>query len=74
MLPPGVPARVGVEAATPLGWQGWVGDAGVALGIERFGASAPYEEIYRNFGLTADGIVAAAMQVLEKLKVEEAKK
>src|SRR5688572_17059102 len=45
VLPPGIP-RVAVEAAHPMSWQRFVGDNGVVLGIERYGASAPYETIY----------------------------
>jgi len=55
----GVP-RIAVEAAAPQSWYRWVGDQGVIMGIERFGASAPYQRIYREFGLTVDGIVAEA--------------
>jgi transketolase len=59
VLPAGVP-RIAVEAAAPQSWYRWVGDQGVIMGIERFGASAPYQRIYREFGLTVDGIVAEA--------------
>ncbi|MFN2567328.1 MAG: transketolase, partial [Gemmatimonadaceae bacterium] len=51
ILPPGVP-RIAIEAAHPLSWYRWVGDNGVVLGLERFGASAPYERIYEGLGLT----------------------
>ncbi len=60
VLPPEVTARVGIEAGVTLGWERWLGAHGVMLGIDRFGASAPYERIYHEFGLTADAIVAAA--------------
>lgn len=59
VLLPGVP-RVAMEAAHPMSWYRWVGDAGVILGIDRFGASAPYQTIYRELGLTAEKIVEAA--------------
>jgi len=59
VLPPGVP-RIAVEAAAPQPWYRWVGDNGVIMGIERFGESAPYQRIYREFGLTVDGVVAEA--------------
>jgi transketolase len=59
VLPAGVP-RIAVEAAAPQSWYRWVGDQGVIMGIERFGASAPYQRIYKEFGLTVDGIVAEA--------------
>ena len=59
VLPPGVP-RIAVEAAAPQSWYRWVGENGVIMGIERFGESAPYRRIYKEFGLTVDGIVAEA--------------
>src|SRR6267143_1041852 len=59
VLPPGV-RRIAVEAAAPQSWYRWVGENGVIMGIERFGESAPYQRIYKEFGLTVDGIVAEA--------------
>jgi transketolase len=63
VLPSGVP-RIAIEAAHPMSWYRWVGDNGVVLGIERFGASAPYERLYTELGLTVDKIVAAAEGVV----------
>ena len=63
VLPPGVP-RVAIEAAHPMSWYRWVGDNGVVLGIDRFGASAPYEKIYEELGLTVDKLVAAAERLV----------
>jgi transketolase len=65
VLPPGVP-RVSIEAAHPMSWQRWVGSDGVALGIERFGASAPYTRIYEELGLTVKQVVAAASGLVKK--------
>ncbi|MFN2571502.1 MAG: transketolase [Gemmatimonadales bacterium] len=62
VLPPGVP-RIAVEAAAPQSWYRWVGDRGVIIGIERFGESAPYQRIYKEFGLTVDRVVDAARQL-----------
>jgi len=59
VLPPDV-RRIAVEAAAPQSWYRWVGENGVIMGIERFGESAPYQRIYKEFGLTVDGIVAEA--------------
>src|SRR5688500_6995537 len=56
VLPVGV-KRVSIEAGHPMSWQRWVGSDGIALGIERFGASAPYKEIYEHLGITVDKIV-----------------
>jgi transketolase len=59
VLPEGVP-RVAVEAAHPMSWHRWVGDNGMVIGLERYGASAPYERIYQELGLTVDQVVAEA--------------
>ena len=63
VLPPGVP-RIAVEAAAPQSWYRWIGDKGVIMGIERFGASAPYQRIYKELGLTVDAVVARARNLL----------
>ncbi|MBN1266030.1 MAG: transketolase [Anaerolineales bacterium] len=64
VLPPELKARVAVEAGTSQGWHRWVGDSGEVLSIERFGASAPYLEIYEHLGLTVEGVVEAARRTL----------
>ena len=64
VLPPNIKARVSIEAAATLGWQKYVGDEGIAIGIDRFGASAPYKEIYEHFGLTARHMVDEAEHLL----------
>ncbi len=64
VLPPHVKARLAVEAGSPLGWHRWTGDSGDILGIEKFGASAPCEELYRQYGLTVENIVARAKTLL----------
>src|SRR5207244_2669704 len=58
------PARVAVEAAAPQPWYRWVGDHGVVLGLERFGASAPHQRIYRELGLTVENVVRWAKELL----------
>jgi transketolase len=63
VLPAGVP-RVAIEAAHPMPWYRLVGERGAVLGLERFGASAPYQRIYDELGLTVDKLVAAAKQVV----------
>ena len=47
-----------------MGWERWVGDGGAIIGIDRFGASAPYEEIYRNLGLTPEHVAEEAERLL----------
>jgi transketolase len=56
VLPPGIP-RISIEAAATLGWHKWIGENGRAIGLDHFGASAPYKEIYEHFGLTAQRVV-----------------
>ncbi len=65
VLPPGVRARLAVEAGATQGWGEWVGEAGDILGIDRFGASAPAEENFRRYGFTADRVVERARALLE---------
>ena len=64
VLPPGVP-RVAIEAGHPMSWYRWVGENGAILGLDRFGASAPYERIYQELGLTVDEVVAAAKRLVK---------
>jgi len=66
VLPPEVKARVAVEAAHPLTWYRWVGDAGEIIGINHFGASADYKTLYQQFGITTDTVVDAARATLQK--------
>jgi transketolase len=63
VLPNGV-KRIAVEAAHPMSWYKWVGDDGVIIGIERFGASAPYKDIYTHLGLTVDKLVETAKRII----------
>jgi transketolase len=65
VLPPNVTARVSVEAASPFGWERYVGRDGVIIGVDRFGASAPGATVMREYGFTAEHIVAAVKQLLE---------
>ena len=66
VLPPGIRARVSIEAGTPLGWERYVGLDGVAIGLNRFGASAPAGVLYERLGLTAQRMADEAMRVLER--------
>ena len=60
VLPSSVDARISIEAGSTLGWEKYVGKKGKAIGIDRFGASAPAGKIYKEFGLTVDNVVASA--------------
>jgi transketolase len=65
VLPPSLKARLAVEAASPMGWVEFTGDAGGILGIERFGASAPGEVVLKEYGFTAENIAARAEALLK---------
>ena len=67
VLPKAITARVSIEAASTFGWSRYVGLAGEAIGIDHFGASAPAKVLYREFGITADNLVASAKRVLGKV-------
>ena len=64
VLPPAVRARVSIEAAVPMGWREYVGDAGRIVGLDHYGASAAYTVLYEQFGLTKGAVVAAARESL----------
>ncbi|MBA3464033.1 MAG: transketolase [Deltaproteobacteria bacterium] len=64
VLPPDRTQRVSIEAGVTLGWREHVGDKGIAIGIDRYGASAPAEVIYEKLGLTPAAVVAAAKRVI----------
>jgi len=66
VLPPEVTARVAVEAGVALGWERYLGPAGRFIGMNGFGASAPYKELYAHFGITVENVVAAAREILAK--------
>ncbi len=63
VLPPGIP-RVSIEAGSTLGWSRYVGSDGVAIGVDRFGASAPGPVVLKELGITAEHVVEAAVRVL----------
>ena len=56
--------RVGIEAAGPFGWDRWLGPDGTFIGLHGYGASANYEDLYKHFGLTPDGVAAAVRKRL----------
>jgi transketolase len=65
VLPPACSARVSVEAAATLGWERWIGDAGLAVGLDRFGASAPQKDLYEHFGFTPEAIAEHGRKVVK---------
>ncbi len=56
--------RIGVEAACSFGWSRWLGPDGVFIGLDHFGASAPFEDLYREFGITPEAVAAAVRKTL----------
>jgi transketolase len=69
VLPEQIRARVAVEAAASDGWYRFVGREGKVLGLDRFGLSAPAKEVFRECGLTVEGLIAAVREVLEEVPV-----
>jgi transketolase len=67
VLPPDVRARLSVEAGVSLGWERWIGDAGASLSIDRFGASAPGNEVLEHLGFTPDNVATKAQALLERV-------
>ncbi len=66
VFPVSVKARLAVEAGVSQGWKRWVGDQGSIISIEKYGASAPYQLIYKHYGLTVENTVSRAREVLSK--------
>lgn len=66
VLPPGVTARLAIEAASPFGWERYVGQKGGVIGINRYGASAPYKVIAEKLGFTPANVVKRAHELLER--------
>ena len=65
VLPAEVIKRISVEAGSTLGWHKWVGTEGIAMGIDRYGESAPYEKVYEHLGLTVEKIIENAKTLLQ---------
>ncbi len=66
VLPPGVTARLAVEAAHPQSWYRWVGDEGEVLGLTRFGASAPGARVFAELGFTPEAVVGHLRALLSR--------
>ena len=61
--------RVGVEAAVEGDWERWLGDGGEFIGMTGFGASAPAETLYREFGITAEAVAKAALRCIARARM-----
>jgi transketolase len=66
VLPARVRARLSIEAASPFGWRRWVGDSGDVLGVDRFGDSAPGDEVLAEHGFTVEGVCARLLALVER--------
>lgn len=66
ILPPEIPLRLSVEAGATLGWHKYLGSRGEAIGIDRFGASAPGRTLLEKFGFSAENILSKAKELLRK--------
>ncbi|MDD9911282.1 MAG: transketolase [Ahrensia sp.] len=66
----GAPVKIGVEAAVRQGWNAFIGHDGAFIGMDGFGASGPYKEVYEHFGITAQSVVDAALARLEGMDVQ----
>ncbi len=64
----GTAPRIGIEAAVEFGWQKWLGPQGIFIGMRGFGASAPADELYKHFGITADAVKQASRRLAGKPK------
>src|SRR5512135_3671722 len=68
VFPPSIKARLAVEAGVSFGWERYVGDLGRVIGVDRYGASAPYQVIFKEYGLTAEHVIREAQKLLEEIK------
>jgi transketolase len=59
VFPPEVTVRVSVEAGTTMGWERWIGSGGASVGVDHFGASAPWDVLYAEFGITTEAVLNA---------------
>ncbi len=65
VLAPAISVRVSIEAGITLGWERYVGPGGQAIGLDRFGASAPYQTIYEKLGLTVENMTQAVLNLMK---------
>ena len=64
VLPTSVTARISIEAACTLGWSKYIGPNGYSIGVDTFGASAPFKTLYEKYGLTVENIIQKIEHVL----------
>jgi transketolase len=66
ILPPDTKALIAIEAGSPQGWHRYVGCTGTMIGLDHFGASAPYKVLYEKFGITADRVIEKALALIDR--------
>jgi transketolase len=69
VLPPDVKARVSVEAGIAMPWYKYLGDAGIAISVETYGASASQSELYQKFAINADSVRMTLLNSIENAKI-----
>jgi transketolase len=71
VLPKSIKARISIEAGVSQGWEKYLGENGEAISIEQFGASAPYEIIFKEYGFTSEAVVKKAKDVIGKVRTSK---
>jgi transketolase len=66
VLPRACRARIAVEAASPLGWDKWIGEEGAFVGMETFGESGPAKDVYEHFGITAARVAELGREMISR--------
>jgi transketolase len=66
VLPPAIKTRISIEAGTTMGWEKYVGPEGIALGVSHFGASAPGEVVYKQYGFTSQRLIDTALKIYKE--------
>ena len=66
VLPRACRARIAVEAASPLGWDKWIGEDGAFVGMETFGESGPADQVYEHFGITAARVAELGREMIKR--------
>jgi transketolase len=66
VLPRACRARIAVEAASPLGWDRWIGEDGRFVGMTTFGESGPAKDVYEHFGITAERVAALGRELARR--------
>ena len=68
VLPPACTTRIAVEAASPFGWDKWIGPDGIFVGMETFGASGPAKDVYEHFGITVERVAALGREAVQRAR------